>query len=492
LDGHGPELAELRCILDEELGRLPEKYRRPVVLCYLEGQTQEEAARVLGWSKGTVSGRLARAKDLLRGRLARPGLSSTGVLVAALLVPQTADAAVPLALLEPTVRAAIAARLTGLKAGLCSGQVMALAHSMARAMFLGRIKVAVPLLLLALGTAVVAAPLVRSFRAPGPLPLRATTLSGSSRGDQIARIIGLAYTPDGKEVVSAGSEGLVRFWEPVGIREARTIDLLAGGGDTASQLREFAISADGRYLAATGSGRDVLHRRLIEGIWIWSVAENRLLRTIEVQTTGLQSLAFSPEGASLATGDRAGRIQLWDVSSGEELLTLKLGETAISGLAFSPDGMTLAATSLGNGIQLWDLGGGRALGAVDLGSPPLALSPRFSPDGKLLAFGTPGGEVILWDRRARKQRLSVRVKASSSLAVTFSPDSQSVAVCGEDDGQIIVFNTRTGEEFWQTASEAGIATGCLGYSPDGNTIVTVRGGVLRFLDATSGSLQGTH
>jgi WD40 repeat protein len=305
-------------------------------------------------------------------------------------------------------------------------------------------------------------------------------------------MIGLAYTPDGKAVVAARSDGVVRIWDPATDREVGTIDLLEGGRDKESQLREFAISSDGRYIAAAGLGRDVLHRRLIEGIWIWNRAGNRLLRTIEVQTTGLQSLAFSPEGASVATGDQAGRIQLWDVSSGEELLTLKLGETPISGLAFSPDGMTLAATSLGNGMQLWDLGGSRALGAVDLGSQPLALSPRFSPDGKLLAFGTPGGEVILWDRTGRGPLVSVRVNPSSSLAVTFSPDSQSVAVCGEDDGQIIVFNTKTGEEFWKTASEAGMVTGCLGYSPDGNTIVTVRGGALTFLDASNGSLQGTH
>jgi RNA polymerase sigma factor (sigma-70 family) len=132
--------SDLRPVLDEELGRLPEKYRAPLVLCYLEGKTNEEAARQLGWTKGTVSGRLARAREILRGRLSRRGITIAGSVLATLLMQQSASALVPPTLAGATLKAAVA---------VAAGQSLAVSTSVAiltegvmRAMFVTKLKIA--------------------------------------------------------------------------------------------------------------------------------------------------------------------------------------------------------------------------------------------------------------------------------------------------------------------------------------------------------------
>src|SRR5262249_1190567 len=107
----GPRAAtpghELRQILDEELNRLPERYRAPLVLCYLEGKTNEEAARQLGRPVGTVWYQLSRGRELLRGRLSRRGVGLSAVALGA-VIAQHATAAVPGALLGFTRQASLA------------------------------------------------------------------------------------------------------------------------------------------------------------------------------------------------------------------------------------------------------------------------------------------------------------------------------------------------------------------------------------------------
>lgn len=147
---------DLRPVLDAELARLPEKYRAPLILCYFEGKTNEEAARILGWTKGTVSGRLARAREILRSRLTGRGLTlSAGILGSAL--SQCAEAAVPPPLISCTAKAAVVLLSgQGVVTSMVTAQVAGLAEGVIQAMWIAKLKMiaAVAVCIVAFGASV--------------------------------------------------------------------------------------------------------------------------------------------------------------------------------------------------------------------------------------------------------------------------------------------------------------------------------------------------
>jgi len=140
---------DMQVVLDQELGRLPDKYRIPIVLCDLENKSIREAARLLGWPQGTLAGRLARGRKMLAARLARRGFALSGGLLAAMLA-QNALACLPLSLVSSTIKAATSYE-AGRAAveGLVSAKVVALAEGVLRAMLMTKVKVVTATILLA-------------------------------------------------------------------------------------------------------------------------------------------------------------------------------------------------------------------------------------------------------------------------------------------------------------------------------------------------------
>lgn len=132
--------SDLQAVLDQELSRLPDKYRVGIVLCDLEGKTRKEAARQLGLPEGTLAGRLTRGRAMLAKRLIRSGLAVLGGTLATELAQQAATGAVPTSVMTSTIKAATVFAAGQTTAGLISAKVVTLTEGTVKAMFLAKLK----------------------------------------------------------------------------------------------------------------------------------------------------------------------------------------------------------------------------------------------------------------------------------------------------------------------------------------------------------------
>jgi RNA polymerase sigma factor (sigma-70 family) len=260
---------DLQSALDEALLQVSPKHRAALTLCYLEGKSHEEAARLLGCSVGTVGSWVARGRKQLRTHLARRGFALTAGALATALVASAASAAPRASLARATLSGGLA-----FAAGGATGAVSAHARALAEA---GLATMAGPSLgavllaaLLALASGAVGAialpgrlldPAKRAVTDPGrsakaakpradqfgdPLPEEAVARIGSTRLRHSGLIYSLAFTHGGKRLASSGSDGL-RTWDVATGREVRHLAERLG-----FRPLQTAVSPDGKHAASTG------------------------------------------------------------------------------------------------------------------------------------------------------------------------------------------------------------------------------------------------
>jgi RNA polymerase sigma factor (sigma-70 family) len=489
---------ELRPLLDREVGRLPEKYRVPIILCYLESRTYDEAARQLGISRGTVSTRLTRARELLRRRLTRCGLAMSGALLALLLAEQAADAAAPDGLVDATVKASLPFAAGRSAAGLVSAKVLTLTEGALNAMFLTKLKVVAGVLvvvtLLGLGagalTRVGAAgdPPAKNARdeKPGPAGPRTSGLDQSVQEPAPAQeesapdektapwqvradVVGgkdeftsVMFSPDARLLVTASLDGSAQLWDALSGKEVRRLE-------TGAPVYAAAFSPDGKVLATAGGERGKSGE-----VILWDVATGKEMDAIRGRPDVLVTAALSPDGRVLAYGSRDGTVSVWDIAQRRKRVWG--AEATVFGLAFSPDGKLLASAggeefvregNKAGELRLWDPMTGREVAVLE-GPTNTVSSLAFTPDGKTLASGGFDRAVRLWDVRTGRVLSESRLHSGVVRSVAFSPDGRTLA-SGSFDGTVKLLDAATGKEL---AALQGPGGGILSvaFSPDGRLL----------------------
>jgi RNA polymerase sigma factor (sigma-70 family) len=496
---------ETHALLHEELERLPRKYRDVLILCYLQGKTNEQAAHELGCPLGSMSRRLGRARELLRDRLLSRGAGVLAALVGPALAEQ-ATAAVPAALAWSTVetvrRHGIA---TALLASATPPIAVVLARGVLHAARLTRLTIATTLL--AAGLAVAGGATALRFptekqpqpEAKTPAPPAGNTAQAKAppRFDLyddplpegvLARMgterlrhplaLRLVFAADGKTLISAGQDQTVRFWD------LATGKLKRLQRAPQSQL-VMAISSDGKTLALTSE----------EHLHLWDIAAAKEIQRIATGkldgNNRLLWVEFSPDGKTLAASKADSTVLIWEAAAGKERTRFKHKDRRVHNLAFSSDGKILAATG-DQHVLLWDLATGTELHSIESRHGPYAKL-SFSPDGKLLADAL-FSSVVLWDVAAGKKSdelafFAADKKPATGHEVAFAPDGKTVAVyCNENDF-VVLWDRSTRKEVKRLTayrSHTWYPLGWLGFSPDGKLLASLHSGKITLWDVASG------
>jgi len=469
---------ELRAILHEELHRLAEKYRLPLLLCYWEGKTRDEAAAQLGWTCGTLKERLQRGRNLLRGRLTRRGLVPSAALFAAFLAERAA-AALSAALVQQTARAALcfAAGKTA-SAGLPTAAVASLAQEALPAARLTWWALTL-LILVGLGasgiviyhglragapdtveaaqpeagptdtkpeSAVLAAGLpLKAGPAPAqprpdfptdPLPAGAVAQFGSPRFQDGDMNRCASFSPDGKWLATAGNNGPITIWDAATGKRVET-------HQNRGSVFDLRWKADGKLAALVAFGHDnFLMQEFVAGQKPDPKEDERLdeeARELarrppaEVQERGrLYGCSLSPDGQSVvAIRNRADKPVQWTevcrFTPGQTSQTVKpvarIDKATGYAAWLSGDGKVLlsqVAATMNQPAQLLAFD----LAAKDKDKPAWALPlpggndrkpvACFSPHGKEVVMHFVEGSVELWDGPLGK-----RIRAFPKVAMFY-------------------------------------------------------------------------
>jgi WD40 repeat protein len=242
----------------------------------------------------------------------------------------------------------------------------------------------------------------------------------------------VAFSPDGKKIVTSSSDKTARIWDAETGRELKKLK-----GHT-EEVIPVAFSPDGKKVV-TGSFDNTAR--------IWDAETGRELKRLEHKgavntyafslegkqlkghTAGVYSVAFSPDGKRVVIGNQDNTVRIWDAESGKELKKLEGHTGAVQSAAFSSDGKKVVTVGFDSTARVWDADSDSAAFGSELDMMHGYYSAAFSPDGKKVVMGDLGGDTAsIWDAEAEEKLKRLDGHVGKTHAVIFSPDGEKVVI----------------------------------------------------------------
>jgi eukaryotic-like serine/threonine-protein kinase len=282
----------------------------------------------------------------------------------------------------------------------------------------------------------------------------------------------VAFGPDGRQLVSCGDDRTLRLWD------VATGTPLATWTAHDGQVHGVAWSRDGRRLASAGAD---------QAVKAWDAKTHQLLFTLLGHRGMVEDVAFSPDGERLASAGEDRTVRVWDLATQKERFTIPAHGKPVTCVAFSPDGKRLGSAGLDRMVRLWDAGSGQEVFTLTGHATPVR-AVAFSPDGTRLASA--GLVVKLWETATGDEVFALRGHTQNILGVAFSPDGTRLATASED-GTLKVWDGRTSPEYRSFAGHRG-EVNALAFSPDGQLLASAADdGSVRVWDVPRGAARYT-
>ncbi|MBN2146646.1 MAG: hypothetical protein JW726_04620 [Anaerolineales bacterium] len=274
----------------------------------------------------------------------------------------------------------------------------------------------------------------------------------------------VAFSPDGRRVVSGSADGEMRVWDAANGVEVACMS-------HSHNVDAVAFSPDGRWVVSASSWDGTVR--------VWETTSGTELVRMS-HDYDVRAVAFSPDGRWVVSGSGDGTARVWDVASGEEVSRMQ-HDDAVYSVEFSPDGHQVVSGSWDGTARVWEAASGEEVSRMQHDFWVLDVS--FSSDGRWVVSGSADNTARVWDASSGEE-VAHFVHGWFVWAVAFSPNGQWV-VSGSGDYTAQVWDATTGEEVARMTHDDEV--GAVAFSPDGRLVVSGSwDGTARVWDATSG------